>query len=499
MTAVEDPETGRADYDYNGLGFRTSMVSDNAGVVAKTEYLIDITRDAFNLLEMTVDGEKESFVYDRNVVSMKQHRGGSRVSSFYLQDELGSMMRMTGTDGYAYDAYAYDEFGRDITSYDRKEAGKDYIKEGNLIQPFAFTGYQTDNISGMYFAQARSYDPITGRFNGKDIKPGSAMLPDSLNRYVYCLSNPIQLVDVNGKCPEGDEGSEDNSVVVSGGTAQSDDFSYQFIETGLHDIHEQIDAGVSADDITWMIVNAGYKDTDIEHFQETGDNLGVNVVIIDDKYDFIDFINNTDSDDPITRMSFFCHGQCPRYSHSAENQLSFAYNVDPDTLDGRTVEDINFTQSDISSLDSSVFADDMHTYFFSCNAGTDDFTGDNSSFAQNWSNQTGGYSYGIRNGRTFYGAINSVGSFGFHIGSFTAVPGDYVNGALDIFGKASSEWTDKKDRSDERKEHADGNGNVYGYSEAGSLNYPCMVSLSGDMDTLDGGVFDRGFREFCAE
>ncbi|MEE5990544.1 MAG: DUF6531 domain-containing protein [Lachnospiraceae bacterium] len=211
MTAAEDPETGRADYDYNGLGFRTSMVSDNAGVVAKTEYLIDITRDAFNLLEMTVDGEKESFVYDRNVVSMKQHRGGSRVSSFYLQDELGSMMRMTGTDGYAYDAYAYDEFGRDITSYDRKEAGKDYIKEGNLIQPFAFTGYQTDNISGMYFAQARSYDPITGRFNGKDIKPGSAMLPDSLNRYVYCLSNPIQLVDVNGKCPEGDEGTTDTS------------------------------------------------------------------------------------------------------------------------------------------------------------------------------------------------------------------------------------------------------------------------------------------------
>lgn len=215
MTAVEDPETGRADYDYNGLGFRASMVSDNAGVVAKTEYLIDITRDAFNLLEMTVDGEKESFVYDRNVVSMKQHSGGSRVSSFYLQDELGSTMRMTGTDGYAYDAYAYDEFGRDITpdtgSKDRKASGKDYIKEGNIIQPFAFTGYQTDIISGMYFAQARSYDPATGRFNGKDIKPGSIMLPDSLNRYVYCLSNPVQLVDVNGKSPEGDEGTTDTS------------------------------------------------------------------------------------------------------------------------------------------------------------------------------------------------------------------------------------------------------------------------------------------------
>ena len=54
-------------------------------------YLCDLSRDYYNLLERTINGETESFIYDNNVVSMS--KAGSNY--YYLQDELGSPRYMT--------------------------------------------------------------------------------------------------------------------------------------------------------------------------------------------------------------------------------------------------------------------------------------------------------------------------------------------------------------------------------------------------------------------
>ena len=62
------------------------------------------------MLERTVNGETESFIYDKNVISMS--KAGDNY--YYLQDELGSPMYMTGTDGAAVSLYAFDDFGRGI-------------------------------------------------------------------------------------------------------------------------------------------------------------------------------------------------------------------------------------------------------------------------------------------------------------------------------------------------------------------------------------------------
>ncbi|MCR4567436.1 MAG: RHS repeat-associated core domain-containing protein, partial [Pseudobutyrivibrio sp.] len=71
---------------------------------------------------------------------------------------------------------------------------------GNIIQPLAFTGYREEE-SGHYYAQARSYDPRSGRFTGEDKVRGMIALPDTQNHYLYCLSNPIIMVDTNGLWP----------------------------------------------------------------------------------------------------------------------------------------------------------------------------------------------------------------------------------------------------------------------------------------------------------
>ena len=141
LSKVVDSEKGELENRYNGLGFRVATTRPEE----KIEYLCDLSRDCFNLLERTVNGETESFVYDKNVISMS--KAGS--SYYYLQDELGSPMYMTGTDGAAVSLYAFDDFGRSIDPFTGKikEAGNKqhtkhaYTTEGNIIQPFAFTGY----------------------------------------------------------------------------------------------------------------------------------------------------------------------------------------------------------------------------------------------------------------------------------------------------------------------------------------------------------------------
>ncbi|MDC7278410.1 hypothetical protein NXH64_02725 [Butyrivibrio fibrisolvens] len=64
------------------------------GLLSKT-FSFDATnmlsKDYYNLLERTVNGETESFIYDNNVVSMSK----SGNNYYYLQDELGSSMYMT--------------------------------------------------------------------------------------------------------------------------------------------------------------------------------------------------------------------------------------------------------------------------------------------------------------------------------------------------------------------------------------------------------------------
>ncbi|MBE5827334.1 MAG: RHS repeat protein [Butyrivibrio sp.] len=208
MVHAHDDELGDAVYDYNGMGYRARCVRPEE----ETEYLCDLSREYYNLLERTVNGQRQSFVYDRNVISMNSEEG----NFYYLQDELGSTMYLTGTDGRTVESYAYDDFGGRVDPF--TENGPDekgshgYNREGNILQPFAFTGYQEDTVSGLQFAQARYYDNKTGRFTGEDMIGGIIQEPYTQNRYVYCLNNPVGYVDLNGKEPYTDPEKEREDI-----------------------------------------------------------------------------------------------------------------------------------------------------------------------------------------------------------------------------------------------------------------------------------------------
>ena len=63
---------------------------------------------------------------------------------------------------------------------------------------YQFTGQRNDTAIGLYFYNARYYDPALGRFIQADTIVPSPANPQSLNRYAYTLNNPLRYTDPSG-------------------------------------------------------------------------------------------------------------------------------------------------------------------------------------------------------------------------------------------------------------------------------------------------------------
>ena len=193
----------QARYQYNGLGHR---VGKQEGVLPKEKlekldpqrrvgmeignsrqitYTLDLTRQYYNLLERTEESQSQRYFWDGNVEAYEEN--GER--NYYLQDELGSPLRLEDSFGTIKENYEYGVFGEDL-----------YQNQGK-IQPFGYTGYQRDEVSGTYYAQAREYLAESGRFAGQDLIAGFLDMPFSMNRYSYCFNTPMLLVDLGGAWP----------------------------------------------------------------------------------------------------------------------------------------------------------------------------------------------------------------------------------------------------------------------------------------------------------
>ena len=176
----------KANYLYNGLGHRVGkQETENQEPMKRISYLIDLTKEYHNLLEKTEDTNIQTYFWDGNVALYEEN--GKR--NYYLQDDLGSPIRIEGEDGILQETYGYGAFGEDL--YGTQER----------IQPFGYTGYQRDSIAETYYAQAREYNAGVGRFTGQDVIAGDIEKPFSMNRYTYCFNMPMVLVDLNGAWP----------------------------------------------------------------------------------------------------------------------------------------------------------------------------------------------------------------------------------------------------------------------------------------------------------
>lgn len=200
---------GKAEYAYNGFRNRVKKLESFQGAdtsmsdpCKEIRYILDMTLPYNNLL-MTQGAQSQNFVWGNDLISSD---GNDKF--YYLQDHLGSPIRLLGED-QSNTPLAYDEFGVPLVGVQR-----------NQNNPFGFTGYQIDDVSGLYYAQARYYEPNISHMLSPDthwnpdnmsygdispkaarrvVKPDIHAVIQSNNLYVYCMNNPVRFYDPIGK------------------------------------------------------------------------------------------------------------------------------------------------------------------------------------------------------------------------------------------------------------------------------------------------------------
>ncbi len=70
-------------------------------------------------------------------------------------------------------------------------------RTGDVSTDRKFTGQRLDD-TGLYYYGARHYDAGIGRFISADTVVPQIFNPQSLNRYSYCLNNPLKYIDPSG-------------------------------------------------------------------------------------------------------------------------------------------------------------------------------------------------------------------------------------------------------------------------------------------------------------
>ena len=123
---------------------------------------------------------------------------------YYHPDHLGSGSLITDASGAEVMRIVYDAYG----NIDQFASGKlnpaTGLIEQNvgdlsvLVLATKFTGQEYDPETGLYYYNARYYDPNLGQFTTADTIVPNPTSAHSYNRYQYVAGNPIRMVDPTG-------------------------------------------------------------------------------------------------------------------------------------------------------------------------------------------------------------------------------------------------------------------------------------------------------------
>ncbi len=94
---------------------------------------------------------------------------------WYRQDARGSVTNIVDVVDYVVKSYIYDAYGNTSST-------------GSFINSFAYTGAVIDTETGLYYMNARYFDPETGRFISEDKYRGEGEAFWHL--YAYCDGDP---------------------------------------------------------------------------------------------------------------------------------------------------------------------------------------------------------------------------------------------------------------------------------------------------------------------
>jgi RHS repeat-associated protein len=163
--------------EINGYGQITP-----SSITSSTIYTIFYLYDG---IEPIVEYAPDGSILNRYIYAGNMHiaRINGADTNYYHCDALGSIRRVSNESGTAVWGGTYYPFGE---------------MSGNGGNVHGFTGKEFDSEMGLNYFCQRYYDPEIGRFMELDPFNGYAKIPQSLNRYAYCMNNPLKYVDPSG-------------------------------------------------------------------------------------------------------------------------------------------------------------------------------------------------------------------------------------------------------------------------------------------------------------
>lgn len=163
---------------YNGDGQRVQMSDD----LNNTYYLYDGT----NVIADTDGTGVIKSYYLRGPSGNLINTEMNNKKYYYATDGQGSVNGITDETGAIKKEYAYDEFG--------VIAGE----QGDIQNPFKFTGAIHDKTSNLYLMGSRYYNPKIGRFITQDSFGADYGADWTDHLYTYTDNNPVNFVDPTG-------------------------------------------------------------------------------------------------------------------------------------------------------------------------------------------------------------------------------------------------------------------------------------------------------------
>jgi RHS repeat-associated protein len=110
--------------------------------------------------------------------------------SYFLYDGHGSTRQLASSQGSVTAQYAYDSYGVMLG----QTSGAQQRQATSLL----YSGEQFDSTLQQYHLRARNYNQANGQFTTLDPYAGNIYDPQSLHKYAYCHTDPVNGVDPSG-------------------------------------------------------------------------------------------------------------------------------------------------------------------------------------------------------------------------------------------------------------------------------------------------------------
>ncbi len=172
-------------FAYDGLGDRVKETGPSGSQTYTNTYVA--SGDAMLYLKNVVGSTTTKTVYLYAGSLLIASVSGSTTSYFH-EDHLGDTRLVTQKSGNQVNV---------VFSTNYEPFGVQYSASGSDPN-VKYTGQWSEAV-GLYWNQARYYDPTLGRFVSADPELGSLSRPQTQDRYAYVANNPLRFRDPNGR------------------------------------------------------------------------------------------------------------------------------------------------------------------------------------------------------------------------------------------------------------------------------------------------------------